>query len=191
MDKALAHLQRAQALNQGFGGPMRPRRTRKYRWKYDSLPYTTTSHEGPLYRKYIHKARYYFHRTSQVQFEIIFDVLGTRTLRGNTYIEAKVEGVHMYNADGKELTLDRDAQKQIGNVVLIKKYPIRRDIAIAPEIVQLNERKVTIVDSIKDAILFRKLHWRLDISFDDLLRIAEQRREDVDDVTRALLKLAS
>ena len=101
------------------------------------------------------------------------------------------EGVHMYNADGKELTLDRDAQKQIGNVVLIKKYPIRRDIAIAPEILQLNERKVTIVDSIKDAILFRKLHWRLDISFDDLLRIAEQWREDVDDVTRALLKLAS
>ena len=112
MDKALAHLQRAQVLHQGFGGPMRPRRTRKYRWKYDSLPYTTTSYEGPLYRKYIHKARYYFHRTSQVQFEIILDVLSTRTLQGKTYIEAKLEGVHMYNADGRELTLDRDAQKK-------------------------------------------------------------------------------
>ena len=188
MDKALAHLQRAQDLNERFGAPMR-HKTRKYRWKYDSLPYTTTAYKGPLYRKYIHKARYYFHRTSQVQFEVIFDVLRTRTLEGKTNIEAKIKSVRNYNEDGKELTLSHDAEKLIGNAVLIEKYPIRNDIEISPEVLQLNERKVTIIDVIEDNILFGKIHWRLDISFNDLLKIAEQRKEDADVLTLALSNL--
>ena len=175
---AFAHLRRAQDIinNEGFGGPIRHRRTLHRLPGYESVPYFP-----PKHAKYVHNAKVHFQgrdfkgtgdRHFSVRLEISFEIIGTsletiKTFEGKEKrkkITVKVLNITKYNEDGEKQLLTEDQQNEIGSVVGI--YRSIKD-----------PRQATIITSADEPFL-RSLKWRLDIPFADLAKVGDQRIED-------------